>query len=262
MRNKLVMAAALGMAAVMAAGCSGQQAPAQNPSTVHAQARPSPDTPTSVPPGPPAEKVAAPATVDGMAPVVRRIPTDKPYVFITMDDGAVKDPAALRMIKDSGAKPTLFLNSKYFKGSEDYFKAIQGTGVEINDHTMNHPNLKGKPYDFQRQEICGNADAIQQAFGKRPTLFRPPFGNYDDNTRKAVASCGMKAVVLWTAAVNDGVVQFQAGNKLKPGDIVLMHFRPEFASDLRAFLDAQDAAGLHTELLEDWIAASDAAGKP
>src|ERR1043165_4934583 len=254
MRNKLVMAAALGMAAVMAGGGSGQQAPAQNPSTVHAQARPSPDTPTSVPPGPPAEKVAAPATVDGMAPVVGRIPTDKPYVFITMDDGAVKDPAALRMIKDSGAKPTLFLNSKYFKGSEDYFKAIQGTGVEINDHTMNHPNLKGKPYDFQRQEICGNADAIQQAFGKRPTQFGPPVGNYDDNTRKAVASCGMKAVLLWTAAVNDGVVQFQAGNKLKPGDIVLMHFRHTFTADYQAFVDRAKQDGLEVVPLTDFLA--------
>ena len=32
-----------------------------------------------------------------------------------------------------------------------------------------------------------------------------------------------------------------------------MHFRPEFASDLQAFVDALDAAHLHTELLEDWL---------
>lgn len=254
MRKKLVMAVALGVAAAMTASCSGTPPQGPNPSTVHAQARPSPDTPTSTPPSPPAEKTAAPATVDGLAPVVRRIPTDKPYVFITMDDGAVKDPAALPMIRDSRAKPTLFLNSKYFKGSEDYFKALQGAGVEINDHTLNHPNLKGKPYEFQRQEICGNADEIERAFGKRPTLFRPPFGNYDDNTRKAVASCGMKAVVLWTAAVNDGVVQFQAGAKLKPGDIVLMHFRHTFTADYQAFVDRAKQDGLTPMPLWDFLA--------
>lgn len=189
-----------------------------------------------------------------MAPVIRKIQTDKPYVFITMDDGAIKDPAALQMIRDSGAKPTLFLNSKYFKGHEDYFRALQGAGVEINDHTMNHPNLRGKPYDFQRSEICGDADAIQQSFGKRPTLFRPPFGNFDDNTRKAVASCGMKAIVLWTAAVNDGVVQFQSGDKLKAGDIVLMHFRHTFTQDFQAFLDRARQDGLTPMPLWDFLA--------
>ncbi|ALG11607.1 polysaccharide deacetylase family protein [Kibdelosporangium phytohabitans] len=254
MRKKLVMAVALGVAAVMTASCSGTRTQAQNPSTVHAQARPSPDTPTNTPTSPPAEKVTAPATVDGLVPVVRKIQTDKPYVFITIDDGAVKDPAALQLIRDSGAKPTLFLNSKYFKGSEEYFKSLQGTGIEINNHTMTHPNLKGKPYELQHQEICGDSDAIQQAFGKRPTLFRPPFGNYDDNTRKAVAACGMKAIVLWTAAVNDGVVQFQAGSKLKPGDIVLMHFRHTFSADYQAFVDRAEQDGLTPVPLWDFLA--------
>jgi hypothetical protein len=35
-----------------------------------------------------------------------------------------------------------------------------------------------------------------------------------------------------------------------------MHFRPEFASDLQAFVNAQNAAGLHTELLENWLSTS------
>ncbi|RSM80712.1 polysaccharide deacetylase family protein [Kibdelosporangium aridum] len=247
MSKKLVMAAVLGVAAVMTASCAGQPAQVDHPSTVHAQARPSPDTPTH-------PVVNAPASTDGMAPVIHKIQTDKPYVFITMDDGAVKDPAALQLIRDSGARPTLFLNSKYFKGHEDYFRALQNAGVEINDHTMNHPNLRGKPYDFQRNEICGDADAIEQAFGKRPTLFRPPFGNYDDNTRKAVASCGMKAIVLWTAAVNDGVVQFQSGDKLKAGDIVLMHFRHTFTQDFQAFLDRARQDGLTPMPLWDFLA--------
>ena len=63
----------------------------------------------------------------------------------------------------------------------------------------------------------------------------------------------MKAVVLWIAKANGGSMQYQVGNRLRPGDIVLMHFRPEFAQDMQAFVDAEKAAGLHTVLLEDWI---------
>jgi len=32
-----------------------------------------------------------------------------------------------------------------------------------------------------------------------------------------------------------------------------MHFRPEFAQDFQAFLDAKNAAGLEVVLLEDFL---------
>jgi peptidoglycan/xylan/chitin deacetylase (PgdA/CDA1 family) len=261
MRNVVGLAVALGAAAAMVAGCGS--APAVSPppqsSVAPVQGRPEPDAPA-----PPAFQQPyqfgtaqghVPPIADGKAPVIRKIETSKPYVFITMDDGAIQDPSALQLIKDSGLRPTLFLNEKYFKGHEAYFKAIQDeAGAEINDHTMTHPNLRGKPYDAQRKEICGDADAIAAAFGKRPLLFRPPFGNYDANTQKATVDCGMKALILWTAAVNDGVVQFQAGNKLKPGDIVLMHFRKTFVEDYRAFLERARQDGLTPVPLSDFLA--------
>jgi peptidoglycan/xylan/chitin deacetylase (PgdA/CDA1 family) len=261
MRKVAGMAAALTAAAAIIAGCSSPPpgAPPHESTVVPVQGRPEPDAPPPhtfaqpYPFGTPQGNV--PPTVDGKAPVIHRIETAKPYVFITIDDGAIKDPEALQLIKDSGLRPTLFLNEKYFKGHEDYFKAIQDqTGAEIDDHTMTHPNLRGKPYELQRKEICDDADAVAAAFGKRPTLFRPPFGNHDTNTQKAAAACGMKAIVLWTAAVNDGVVQFQAGDKLKPGDIVLMHFRTTFVADYRAFLDRAKRDGVTPVPLADFLA--------
>ena len=41
--------------------------------------------------------------------------------------------------------------------------------------------------------------------------------------------------------------------KLSAGDIILMHFRPEFAADFVAFRQAQLAAGLEVVLLEDFL---------
>jgi peptidoglycan/xylan/chitin deacetylase (PgdA/CDA1 family) len=196
----------------------------------------------------------APPVTDGSVPVIRRIPTDKPYVFITVDDGAVADPNAQRLIQQSGGHLMLFLNQKYVKGREAYFKAIMdSTGSIVGDHTVDHPNLRGKPFDFQRQEICGDADDLQRGLGQRPTLFRPPFGLYDATTLKAAASCGMRATVLWSAAVNDGVVQFQAGNKLRPGDIVLMHFRKTFTADYTAFAEQAKKDGLIPVPLPDFL---------
>jgi peptidoglycan/xylan/chitin deacetylase (PgdA/CDA1 family) len=197
----------------------------------------------------------APPVAGGVVPVVKRIPTDKPYVFITMDDGAVKDPAALRLIKESGGHPVLFLNQKYVQGHEPYFKAIlDSTGAVLGDHTVNHPNLRGKPFELQRKEICEDADDLQRSLGQRPTLFRPPYGNYDETTLKAAASCGMRALVMWTASVNNGHVQFQGGDKLRPGDIVLMHFRKTFTEDYTAFVDQAKKDGLTPVPLADFLA--------
>jgi peptidoglycan/xylan/chitin deacetylase (PgdA/CDA1 family) len=199
------------------------------------------------------QQKAAPIA-NGEVPVVRRITTDKPYVFITMDDGAIPQPEAPQLIKDSGGHPVLFLNQKYVHGHEAYFKSIlDSTGAVLGDHTVDHPNLKGKPYEFQKKEICDDADDLQKGLGQRPTLFRPPFGNSDSNTLKAAAACGMRASVLWSAAVNDGVVQFQVGNKLRPGDIVLMHFRKTFVEDYNAFLAEAKKDGLTPVPLADFL---------
>ncbi|WP_433263962.1 polysaccharide deacetylase family protein [Actinosynnema sp. CS-041913] len=196
----------------------------------------------------------APVGPDGLLPVVRRIETDQPYVFITIDDGAVRHPAALELMRNSNVQPSLFLNTKHVQEDPAFFKALQDrAGAKVHAHTANHPNLQGRPYDFQRQEICGNADYLQAQTGHRPTLFRPPFGNYDGTTRKAATDCGFSALVMWTAAVNDGVVQFQAGSRLNRGDIVLMHFRQTFVEDFLAFLERCKQDGLTPVPLEDHL---------
>ncbi|MEC3978841.1 polysaccharide deacetylase family protein [Amycolatopsis sp. H20-H5] len=191
---------------------------------------------------------------NSMVPVVRRIQTDKPYVFITMDDGAIKDPDAQKLIQASGTHPVLFLNQKYVKGHEAYFKAIlDSSGATLGDHTIDHPDLRGKPFEFQRKEICDDADDFQRELGQRPSLFRPPFGVYDQTTLRAAATCGMRAAVLWSASVNDGNVQFQVGDKLRPGDIVLMHFRKTFTEDYNAFLAQAKKDGLTPVPLPDFL---------
>jgi peptidoglycan/xylan/chitin deacetylase (PgdA/CDA1 family) len=195
-----------------------------------------------------------PAVAGREVPVVKRIATDRPYVFLTIDDGVTKDPGALKLMQQYGTHPVLFLNQTYVKGHEAYFKRIlDATGASLGDHTLDHPNLRGRPYEFQRHQICDNTAALQQGLGVRPTLFRPPYGNYDQNTLRAAATCGMRAMVLWTATVDGGHVQFQAGTKLRPGDIVLMHFRKTFKEDYTAFVKQAKKDGLAPVALLDFL---------
>jgi len=53
--------------------------------------------------------------------------------------------------------------------------------------------------------------------------------------------------------VNGAVVGFRSLPQLRPGDILLMHFRPTFVTELRALADRVDEAGLRFALLEDYL---------
>ncbi len=194
-----------------------------------------------------------PLASDGMAPLVYRISTDQNIVFLGIDDGAYKDQSVVDIMKQNNIKASLFLTKSSIAGNPDFFKQLTALGSFVEDHTLNHGTkmVTTENYEQQKADICGMADYIELHYGRRPTLFRPPGGAYSDTLRQATADCGMKAVVTWIAKVNGGFMQYQIGNKLRKGDVVLMHFRPEFKQDMQAFVDAMNASGLHTALIED-----------
>lgn len=190
---------------------------------------------------------------NGIAPVVYRISTDQNVVFLGIDDGLFKDQSVIDIMKQNHIKASLFLSKAFITDNPDFFKQLVDLGSFVENHTLSHDTkmVTTKDYSQQKFEICGMADYIQLHYGRRPTLFRPPGGAYSDTLRQAAADCGMKAVVTWIAKANGGSMQYQIGNKLRQGDVVLMHFRPEFKQDMQAFVDAMGESGLHTALLED-----------
>jgi peptidoglycan/xylan/chitin deacetylase (PgdA/CDA1 family) len=188
----------------------------------------------------------------GLAPVVTRVPTTDPVVFLTIDDGTTRSPETAETLDELGLPTSLFLNDRPIEQGAGFFRSLPNTVVEA--HTQTHADLRGLPEDRQRAEICGNADTAQRAFGRRPVLFRPPYGNYNAATQRAAAACGMRALVLWQENVNNDVVGFREAQHFRPGDIILMHFRPSFVQELTVIRDRVHEAGLRFALLEDYLA--------
>jgi peptidoglycan/xylan/chitin deacetylase (PgdA/CDA1 family) len=204
----------------------------------------------------PAETAPVPAVSQPSAtvPVYYRIQTTQPVVFLTIDDGIYKEPQAAALMQANNIKASFFLVYRFINDNPSYFADLStATGSLIEDHTYDHTILTNLTYNQQVNEICSDADILAQLYGRRPVLFRPPGGDFNTDTLQAAAACGMKAVIIWHATVNNGALQYQVGDHLQPGDIVLMHFRTTFIEDMQAFITAMDAQGLHTELLENWI---------
>ncbi|XAS67055.1 polysaccharide deacetylase family protein [Micrococcaceae bacterium Sec5.7] len=187
--------------------------------------------------------------------MITRVQTKHPVVFLTIDDGITKTPEMAALMTKFDYPATIFLTRNFVQGNPGFFKEFQAQGSLIENHTVSHNvnMVQQFGYDQQLAEITGMQDYALQQYGRRPTLFRPPGGAYSNLMLKAVADAGLKAVITWEAKANAGHMDYQVGSSLRPGDIVLMHFRPEFAADLAAFRKAQLAAGLEVVLLEDFL---------
>ncbi|MFE9439751.1 polysaccharide deacetylase family protein [Streptomyces sp. NPDC006602] len=157
----------------------------------------------------------------GLTPVLDHVPTSDRVVFLTYDDGAEKDPRFVDMVRELRLPVSMFLTDSVVGPGYGHFARLRSVGASIQNHTLDHPALRGLPYAGQRTEICGQQDKLHSRFGIRPRLFRPPYGTYDTTTLRAAADCGLSAVVLWRVSVENGELAFTEGERrLRPGDIV------------------------------------------
>ncbi len=183
-------------------------------------------TPPAAPPAPPAAKPVELRAGDGKVPVVSEIPTKEKIVFLTFDDGAEKDPEFVTMMRELRIPFTMFLTDAAIRADYGYFKKLQALGGGVHNHTLTHPDLRTLDASAQRQEICGQQSRLKDEYGTTPRLFRPPYGNWNEDTRAAAASCGIEAIVLWRESMQIKNMQYQSPTKkLRPGDIILAHFR-------------------------------------
>lgn len=211
---------------------------------------------------PPNDLLAPPPTVvpsfdtsDGRAPVVHRVETTDPVIFITIDDGQTRDPTYLEHFLRLGVPFTSFLTQPLALAEPQYWTGTIATGGTVQTHSINHPNLRVSGEEKVRREVCEPADTFAFAFGARPTLFRPPYGNYDDRVRRVALECGYRAVVHWTGSTNNGVLTMQDG-PLEAGDIILMHYRDTLHADLDDVVARARAEGFRIARLEDYLAPS------
>jgi peptidoglycan/xylan/chitin deacetylase (PgdA/CDA1 family) len=174
--------------------------------------------------------------------------------FLTIDDGYLKNPEAPKLLAAAHIPVTLFLTTDAIRDNVPFFAALRQYGAVIEAHTISHPELAGRSYGLQRHQICDGTDRLAEWYGRRPVLFRPPFGDKDSTTLTVAKSCGIKAAFFWKETIDKGKVRYQEEPKrVQPGDIILMHFRPAFVHDFLAALRAIKRAGLTPALLEDYI---------
>jgi len=192
--------------------------------------------------------------------VLSAISTDDPVFFITVDDGGVRDQAALAYVRRQRLPVTTFLTSSVVHGNWDYFAKMSRYDA-VQNHTMTHKalSLSGTNLDY---EICATQRLFRRNLGQRPWLLRPPYGagwmapyGRTAEITSVAGRCGITRVVLWNVVVlSDSTVQF-ASTPYQPGDIVLLHYNANLKHNLRTVVAAYAARGLTPAPLSEYLTA-------
>lgn len=123
-------------------------------------------------------------------------------IALSFDDGPSDyTPKLLDILEKQHVKATFFVWGGKYAGKTDLQREAKD-GMEIGNHTWHHYNLTQLSASQIKWEINKTADSIEAATGKRPTLFRPPFGYYDKTVQKVAKEQG-EAVIKWNVDPED-----------------------------------------------------------
>ena len=193
-----------------------------------------------------------------------------PIYAVDRDDGKIaisfdaawggdKTEKILDILDEYGVKTTFFLVDIWTQRFPGLVREIAARGHEIGNHSATHPKMSTLSREQIRRELDVMADHVQALTGVRSTLFRPPYGDYNNDVVLTARASGY-VPIQWSVDSldwkNKGVQPLidRATKNVKSGDIVLFHNDSEYILDalptiLRSYQEQGLAAVPISELL-------------
>ena len=180
--------------------------------------------------------------------------TEEKVINLTFDQGYENGftPMILDTLKEKGVKATFFVVGDYAERQPELVRRMIDEGHTVGSHSVNHYSMPELSVEEMKDEILGLQDYVSEHFGIQMTLFRPPKGEYSEQSLAVTGDLGYKTV-LWSFAYADWDTKNQpdpeeALNKLieraHPGAVYLLHSVSETnANILGDFIDAMLAEG-------------------
>lgn len=146
-------------------------------------------------------------------------------------------------------KATFFVVGEWVDKYPESVKALSDAGHEVMNHSNTHPHMN----QMSREEVIADVEAcndkIESVTGVRPTLIRPPYGEYNDTVISAIRSIGMEPI-QWDVDSLDwkdlsaAEITARVTGKVQPGSIVLFHNAAEHTPEaLAGIIEALQADG-------------------
>ena len=153
----------------------------------------------------------------------------KKMVALTFDDGpGPYTKRLLNILKRNGAKATFFMVGQNVSSYKSAVKTMASMGCELGNHSYSHPQFTSLSVSQMRSQVTRTNNAVKNACGKKPTVFRLPYGDGASNGT-VLSALGLPSI-YWSIDTRDwantGNSQHTVNavlNNVRNGDIVLMH---------------------------------------
>ena len=169
---------------------------------------------------------------------VYSVERDDKVISISFDAswGGDQTMGILDLLDEYNAKATFFLVGIWVDKYPELVKEIYDRGHEIGNHSDSHPHMTQISEAKMRQELDGMSDKLEAITGERPTLFRPPYGDYNNAVVLTSRAEGYECVQWSVDSLdwkNRGVQDLitRATKNVQQGDIILFHNDSQYILD-------------------------------
>ena len=163
--------------------------------------------------------------------------------------GTEHTDAILSALAEAGVRATFFTVQFWAEEHADYLKKVSDAGHEVGTHSATHSYMSRQSETEIRAELESSSQAITAVTGKPVTLFRPPYGDYDDLLIDTCRDMGIMPVQwdvdsldwkdLSAADIAERII-----SRVKSGSIILCHNNGlHTAEALPIVIDALHAKG-------------------
>lgn len=135
---------------------------------------------------------------------------DKKNILITFDQGYENGYTAqiLDTLKEKKVKAVFFLLQDYAERNPELVQRMIDEGHIVGNHSVSHYSMPDLSVEECRQEIEGLQEYMKQNFGVTMKLFRPPMGDFSEQSLSVTKDCGL-STMLWSFAYADWDVNAQ-----------------------------------------------------
>ncbi len=152
-------------------------------------------------------------------------------ISLTFDDGPHPEftPQVLNILRENKIQATFFCIGQNAEKYPELIKRIIEEGHNVGNHSFTHSRfIDFKTSEGWKKEIEDTDRVISNLTGRKPGLFRSPYGVTTPHLAKAVRKTRHK-VIGWTVRPYDTVEQpaekiiQKLNSKTKEGNIILLH---------------------------------------
>jgi peptidoglycan/xylan/chitin deacetylase (PgdA/CDA1 family) len=172
---------------------------------------------------------------DSAAQVITSGPSSCPAIALTFDlcpvrKGSGYDQPLMNYLITHRIPATFFMSGKWMAKHQEQVDHLLGMGFfEVGTHGDVHAHLPMHDAGEQRMEIVGPVAMLREHYAHEATLFRPPYGEYNDVTVAVVHRLGLR-FIQWNIESGDPDPTLSAeqiltrvAKRTKPGSIVVFH---------------------------------------